>query len=241
MPDRDSLTAPRVILIDDHHGYIKAIGSALRRSGEVELVGIATTGEAGVVMVGHKHPDVALVDLRLPRMSGHEVTRAIKSRHAGVEVIALTVSDEQDDLLEALRAGARGYVLKNSEPAQVIEAIFAAMRGEAWLSPRMAAQLIREFTRLLPSPVHQRLATEVRLTTREQGVLRQLALGKTNRQISETLNIAETTVKTHLKNILEKLHVRNRLEAALIAMNINWDEDLESAVGDRSTTEHNSP
>lgn len=224
---------PRVVLVDDHHVYLRAIESALRRSGEVDVVGVATTGEAAVGIVGRMLPDVVLVDLRLPGMSGQETTRAIKSQYPGVEVVALTVSDDQEDLLETLRSGARGYVLKNSQPAQVLEAIHAAVRGEAWLSPKMAAQLIREFTRLLPAQVQRRLGPEVYLTTREQGVLRQLALGKTNRQISESLKIAETTVKTHLKNILEKLHARNRLEAALMALNMPWPEESPPAEDDR--------
>jgi DNA-binding NarL/FixJ family response regulator len=137
-----------------------------------------------------------------------------------IEVIALTVSEDQEDVLEALRAGARGYVVKSAAQGEIIPAILAAARGESWLSPRIAGKLIDEFTRLPSTVVREALKEQAYLTPREQSVLSRLAEGMTNREIADALNIAETTVKTHLQNILEKLHVRNRLEAAAVAFKL---------------------
>jgi DNA-binding NarL/FixJ family response regulator len=136
----------------------------------------------------------------------------------GVKVIALTVSEEQEDLLEALRAGARGYVVKSAAHTEVVGAILAVARGESWLSPRIAGKLIDEYARLPSTLVRETLADQPKLTTRERSVLARLAQGMTNREIANVLDIRETTVKTHVKNLLEKLHARNRLEAAAIAL-----------------------
>jgi DNA-binding NarL/FixJ family response regulator len=222
VPAADRVT---VVVIDDNAIFRRAVQAILNRYARVELVGMASDSETGVYLVGKTMPDVALVDVRMPEVDGTQCTRLLKERYPGVQTIALTVSDDQEDLLEMLRAGARGYVLKTSSPEELVAAILAASRGESWLSPRMASQLIAEFTRLPPAQIRGGLSKdEMRLTPREQAVLRHLALGKTNREISQSLQIAETTVKTHLKNILEKLHVRNRLEAALLALRGDFDE-----------------
>jgi DNA-binding NarL/FixJ family response regulator len=169
-------------------------------------------------------PDVMLVDLRMPGMRGPELTAKVKQTVPAVEVVVLTVSEDQEDLLAALRAGARGYVLKAAAQSETVPALLAAARGESWLSPKMAAMLIDEFTRLPSSLFRNALADQAYLTPRELSLLSRLAQGMTNREIAHAMNIAETTVKTHLKNILEKLHARNRLEAAAIALRFGLAE-----------------
>jgi DNA-binding NarL/FixJ family response regulator len=221
----------RVAVIDDSSMFRRALHASLSRRHEIEVVGLADNCEAGMYLIEKAVPDVALVDLRMPEEDGKEFTRRLKGRYPGIEAIALTVSDSEEDLLDMLRAGARGYVLKTASPGEIVQAILAATRGESWLSPKMASQLIAEFTRLPALQLQQGLKDDVRLTPREQAILRHLALGKTNREIGMSLGIAETTVKTHLKNILEKLHVRSRLEAALLALQGGLDDESEGSLG----------
>jgi two-component system, NarL family, nitrate/nitrite response regulator NarL len=216
---RGSLREPvTVVLIDDHAMFRQAVCRLISKDPRVKVVAVAEGGEAGVEYARELCPAVVVTDLRMPGMRGAEVTRAITTSMPGVEVLALSVSEDQDDLLETLRAGARGYVLKSAVQEEVVPAILAARRGESWLSPKIAGQLIAEF-RSRPRVVSEEvLQAETHLTRREQAVLVRLAQGMTNREIAVALGIAETTVKTHLRHVLEKLHVRNRLEAASIAL-----------------------
>jgi DNA-binding NarL/FixJ family response regulator len=209
-----------VVVIEDHPIFRQAVCRILSRDQRIAVIGVAESGELGISYAKTRLPAVVLVDLRMPRIRGAEVTRAIKEFVPAIEVIALTVSEDQEDVLEALRAGARGYVVKEVAQSEIVPAILAASRGESWLSPRIAGTLIDEFTRLPSTVVREALKEQAYLTPREQSVLSRLAQGMTNREIAEALSIAETTVKTHLKNILEKLHVRNRLEAAAVALKL---------------------
>jgi DNA-binding NarL/FixJ family response regulator len=220
----------RVAIVDDSSMFRRALHVSLSRRPEVEVVGLAGNSDEGMYLIEKAVPDVALVDLRMPEVDGKEFTRRLKRRYPGVEAVALTVSDSEEDLLDMLRAGARGYVLKTASPGEIVQAILAATRGESWLSPKMASQLIAEFTRLPAVQLQQGLKEDVRLTPREQSILRHLALGKTNREIGTSLGIAETTVKTHLKNILEKLHVRSRLEAALLALQVGLEDERKGSM-----------
>jgi DNA-binding NarL/FixJ family response regulator len=220
-----------VVVIEDHAAFRQAICRMLRKDSRVAVVGVAENGETGIAYAKDRLPAVVLTDLRMPDIRGAEVTRAIKESVPAIEIIALTVSEDQEDVLEALRAGARGYVVKAVAQPEIVPAILAASRGESWLSPRIAGKLIDEFTRLPSTVVRHALKEEAYLTPREQSVLSWLAQGMTNREIADTLNIGETTVKTHLKNILEKLHVRNRLEAAVFALNLALTEQSADEAG----------
>jgi len=215
----------RVAVVDDSAIFCRAIEASLSRYPEVALVGLAANADEGMYIIQHALPDVVLVDVRMPEVDGKEFTRILKEKYPGVEAVALTVSDDSEDLLEMLRCGAQGYVLKSSGSEEIVQAILAAARGESWLSPRMATRLIKEFTRLPTAQIRDGLRDGAHITPREQAVLRHLALGKTNLEIGEALGIAETTVKTHLKNVLQKLHVRNRLEAALLALQQGLGDD----------------
>jgi DNA-binding NarL/FixJ family response regulator len=213
-----------VVVVDDNAIFRQAICRILSRDGRVTVVGVADSGAQGLAYAKERLPAVLLVDLRMPSMRGAELTAEVKQAVPAVEVVVLTVSDDQEDLLEALRAGARGYVLKSAAQSETVPAILAAAHGESWLSPKMAGMLIDEFTRLPSTVVRTALKDQAYLTPREQSLLSRLAQGMTNREIAQAMNIAETTVKTHLKNILEKLHARNRLEAAAIALRLGLTE-----------------
>ena len=161
-------------------------------------------------------PDVVLMDVRMPRVSGIEACAAIKSQVPSTKIIMLTMSDEESDLYEAVKAGANGYLLKDLPGEEVAAAVRRVHDGQAIIPPGMAATLLAEFTRLSqdPEPV---TGTAPLLTDREVEVLRLVARGLANREIAERLSISENTVKNHVRNILEKLHLHSRVEAAVYA------------------------
>lgn len=209
----------RVFVVDDSPIFLQALTKSLHRFQQVVLVGSAYSADAALPIIQKELPDLVLVDVKMPDVDGKELTRLISEESPGVDCLALSVSDDESDLLGMIRAGARGYVLKTASIEEIVTAILAVARGESWLSPKMASKLISEFTTFPASDSRSAVARRYsRLTPRELAVLRQLTLGRTNKEISGILDIAETTVKTHLKNILEKLHARNRLQAALLAM-----------------------
>jgi DNA-binding NarL/FixJ family response regulator len=213
-----------VVVVDDNAIFRQAICRILSKDGRIKVIGVADSGALGLIYAKDRLPEVMLIDLRMPGLRGAELAAEIKQTLPAIEVVALTVSEDQEDLLEALRAGARGYVLKSVAQSEAVPAVLAAARGESWLSPKIAGTLIDEFTRLPSSVVRNALRDQAYLTPREQSLLSRLAQGMTNREIAQAMNIAETTVKTHLKNILEKLHARNRLEAAAIALRLGMTE-----------------
>jgi two-component system NarL family response regulator len=210
----------RVVVVEDHRIFQRTVCGMLARDPRIEVVGVAGDGAHGLVITRELLPDVALVDLRMEGMKGSELIRELRDSVPVVRSIALTVSEEQEDVLEALRAGAKGYVVKSSVQQEIVGAVVAVAGGDSWLSPRVAHLLIEEFTELPSTIVREALREHANLTPREQAVLSCLAQGMTNRDIGERLFIAQTTVKTHLNNILEKLNARNRLEAAAIALNL---------------------
>jgi DNA-binding NarL/FixJ family response regulator len=209
-----------VVLIDDHAMFRQALYRLVSSDPRVRVVGVAEDGEQGIACAREHRPEVVVTDLRMPGMRGAEVTRALTEVMPDVRVLALTVSEEHEDVLEALRAGARGYVVKASAQEEIVAAILATARGEAWLSPKVAGRLVDEFRHLPAVTLEESLRGESHLTPREQMVLARLAQGMTNREIADALAIAETTVKTHLQHILDKLHARNRLEAAAFALKL---------------------
>jgi DNA-binding NarL/FixJ family response regulator len=223
-----------VVLIDDHAIFRQALCRLISKDRRVRIVGVAENGEIGIEYARERSPAVVVTDLRMPGIRGVEVTRRIRESAPQSCVIVLTVCADHDDLLEALRAGARGYVLKSAVQEEIIPAILAAGRGESWLSPKIARSLVDEFTNLPDGAMREVLKEELHLTPRERMVLARLARGMTNRQIASSLGIAETTVKTHLQHILDKLDARNRLEAASLAFNLRL---LDDAAGGASSSD----
>jgi DNA-binding NarL/FixJ family response regulator len=219
----------RIVVVEDHRIFRGTVCGMLERDARIDVVGIASDGVQGLSTVREVLPDVALIDLRMDGMKGTEVIRELRDSVPAVRSIALTVSQEQEDVLDALRAGAKGYVVKSNVQQEIIDAVMAVARGDSWLSPRVAHLLIEEFTQLPSTVVREALREHANLTPREQTVLSCLSQGMTNREIGERLFIAETTVKTHLNNILEKLNARNRLEAAAIALNLGLTSSEDMA------------
>jgi DNA-binding NarL/FixJ family response regulator len=163
-------------------------------------------------------PDVVLMDVRMPRLNGIEATRQIRSSLPGTRVLILTVSDDEDDLYEAIKAGANGYLLKEISVEEVSVAVHAVMRGQSLISPSMASKLLDEFNALARKAAQmEQYATPV-LTARELEVLKLVARGMSNKEVADQLFISDNTVKNHVRNILEKLHLHSRMEAVMYAV-----------------------
>jgi DNA-binding NarL/FixJ family response regulator len=187
-----------------------------------EVVGQAADGAQAIDLVDETSPDVVLMDVRMPNMSGLEATAQIKARHPEVAIVMLTVSEDEADLFRAIKAGAQGYLLKNLEAPQLRTMLEGVARGEPAITPATAARIIDEFLR---TPGGSKQATQ-RLTEREVEVLQLVTAGQRNREIAAELGISENTVKFHLKNIVEKLHAQNRAELAARAVREGLVPDL---------------
>jgi DNA-binding NarL/FixJ family response regulator len=215
-------TAPervRVLIVDDHALFRRGLMLVLEAEEGIEVVGEADDGEEAVAKADQLAPDVVLMDVRMPKLTGIEATRRLAESLPTTKIIMLTVSDEEDDLYEAIKAGAAGYLLKEISIEEVADAIRAVVQGQTLISPSMASKLIAEFASLAKRTSDDAQAVPApRLTERELGVLRLVAQGMTNREIAEQLFIAENTVKNHVRNILEKLHLHSRMEAVLYAV-----------------------
>jgi DNA-binding NarL/FixJ family response regulator len=206
----------RVLLADDHALFRKGVADLLSGEDDFELVGEADDGAKAVEMAREMMPDVILMDISMPGMDGLEATRRIKAEIPYVRIVILTVSESENTLFDAIKSGAQGYLLKNVQPQSLLETLNGVVRGEASISGAMAARLLHDLAReprpTAPPP------RPPRLTQREQEVLGLVAQGKSNKEIASSLSIAENTVKNHLKNILEKLHLENRVQAAAFAL-----------------------
>jgi len=213
--------AVRVLLVDDQGLFRQGLRTLLSVQPGIDVVGEAADGAAAVEQVRRLRPDVVLMDLRMPVLNGVEATRCIRAEAAPSQVIVLTTFDDDEDVFDALRAGAVGYLLKDAPREKLVEAIHLAARGESFLQPSVAAKVVAEFSRLSPVrpavPPHQQRALLDPLSERELDVLRHLARGMSNKEIAAALGIAEGTAKNHMSNILAKLGVLDRTQAALRA------------------------
>jgi DNA-binding NarL/FixJ family response regulator len=208
----------RILLVDDQVMFREAIRTLLSLRPEFEIVGEAGDGAEAVRLAASARPDVVLMDLRMPGVDGVEATRLIKQQHAAIRVIVLTTFEEDAEVFAALRAGAVGYLLKASPAAKLNDAILATARNESILEPTVAAKLVAEFNRLSSqAPVARPVALREPLSRREEEVLRCLADGLSNKEIGQRLHIAEGTVKNHMSQVLGKLGVLDRTQAALRA------------------------
>jgi DNA-binding NarL/FixJ family response regulator len=200
----------RVLIADDHDVVRQGLRMFLAADPELEIVGVARDGAEAVRLTHQLHPDVVLMDLLMPVMDGIAATAAIRREAPGTEVVALTSVVEDAAIIDAVRAGAIGYLLKDTDADGLQRAIKAAAAGQVQLSPQAAARLLRE--------VRSPAAGVDLLTERETDVLRLLAQGHSNKEIAQALHIAEQTVKTHVSHILDKLGVPSRTQAALYAI-----------------------
>jgi DNA-binding NarL/FixJ family response regulator len=208
----------RVLIADDHALFRRGLIMVLESEEGMEVVAEAVDGEEAVTKAEELAPDVVLMDVRMPKMSGIEATRAISEVDPAAKILMLTVSDEEDDLYEAIKSGANGYLLKEISIEEVADAIRAVVAGQSLISPSMASKLLSEFTSLAKKADERHSVPSPRLTDRELEVLKLVAQGMSNRQIAGELYISENTVKNHVRNILEKLHLHSRMEAVVYAV-----------------------
>ncbi len=207
----------RVFVADDEQPYRNALQRTLTLMPECELMGVAKDGHEALEACRLDVPDVLLTDINMPRMDGIELTRQLLREHKEVRVVILTVNEEADTVYEAIRAGALGYLLKTSTPAEVVDAIRLASKGEAKITPKIATKVLEDFRRVREDDETDDTELYV-LSDREQEILDLVAQGLRNKEIATKLCIAEKTVKNHVSNILKALQVNSRTEAAMKAV-----------------------
>jgi len=210
--------AIRVVIVDDHALFRRGLDLVLSEEPGIEIVGEAEDGVEAIARADELEPDVMLMDVRMPKASGIEAARAVRAAHPEIKVVMLTVSDDEQDLYESVKAGANGYLLKEVAIEEVADAVRAVAQGHSLISPSMASKLLGEFNVLARRAEERQVSMAPRLTERELEVLRLVAHGQSNREIARALFIAENTVKNHVRNILEKLHLHSRMEAVVYAM-----------------------
>ena len=210
----------RVMIVDDHALFRRGLEMVLTDEDDIELVGEASDGAEAVENAAEVLPDVVLMDIRMPRSSGIEACRAMKEAAPSAKIVMLTISDEEEDLFEAIKAGASGYLLKDIPLDEVAESVRAVYGGQSLINPSMASKLITEFATLAghESTGRAEQVPAPKLTDREMEVLKLVAKGMNNRDIARELFISENTVKNHVRNILEKLQIHSRMEAVMIAV-----------------------
>ncbi|MBX5467439.1 MAG: response regulator transcription factor [Firmicutes bacterium] len=203
----------KLLLVDDHALFRSGLRAILEQDPDLEVVAEAKDGEEAIRLAEEWMPDLILMDIQMPGMNGLEATRQIKEIMPYVKIVILTASDDDDELLfEAVKAGAQGYLIKHLEPDAFLREVKAHVRGEASISGDVAIKIIRAFS------AHDAQPKQSSLTAREIEVLKLVGEGASNREIASRLFISENTVKNHLRNILQKLHFENRVQAAAYAI-----------------------
>lgn len=211
----------RVLLVDDHEFFRQGASSILKQTDDIQVIGEAANGLLAIEKCREQLPDVILMDINMPECDGLTATREIKREYPYVKILILTVSDTEEMLFDAVKSGASGYILKTANPASVVESIRLVHAGEPVIPSNLAVQIISEFSKPVERSVRQQVDA---LTEREIEVLRHLGTGATNREIAKALYISENTVRNHVRNILEKLHLNNRVQAATYAVREGYTE-----------------
>lgn len=209
-------TVSTLIAIDDHPLFRKGVADLIEMEPSIEMVGEAPSGEEGITLAEECRPDLILLDLNMKGMDGLETLRNLKQRGIDSRIIMLTVSDNEDDVVSALRAGADGYLLKDMEPEDTLDYLRQASNGKLVISERLTELLAHA---LRTEGSHPTDATQAGLTEREHEILQLIAKGLSNKMIARKLDITEGTVKVHVKHLLKKLNLRSRVEAAVWAVN----------------------
>ena len=208
----------KVLIVDDHALFRRGLQMVLEGEPDIDVVGEASDGHEALERAERTAPDVVLMDVRMPKRSGIEATRAIKDVLPSTKILMLTISDEEADLYEAIKAGASGYLLKEISIEEVANAVRQVQAGQSLISPSMASKLLTEFAAMVKRRDERTQVPGPRLTDRELEVLKLVAKGMNNRDIGSELFISENTVKNHVRNILEKLHLHSRMEAVVYAV-----------------------
>jgi DNA-binding NarL/FixJ family response regulator len=207
----------RVLLADDHSLFRNGIASLLKSRKDIRVVGEASDGAEAIEQARKLKPDIILMDISMPKCDGLQAVQTIKQEAPQIRIVILTVSDDDRNLFTAIKNGADGYLLKTIEPDELYEMLARVHRGEAPISGIMANRILQEF-RQLKQGRGRASQTEEELSARETGILELVVRGETNSEIAKELGITENTVKIHLRNVLEKLHMHNRIQAALYAV-----------------------
>ena len=208
----------RIVLIDDHALFRVGLKGLLERSG-IEVIGCAGNGREGIELVRELNPDIVLLDMRIPDMSGIEVLKALRDGGAEMPVVMLTTSDRKEDLVESLKSGAQGYLLKEMEPDELVTALHNIMDGKTVIAPDLTGVLAQAVQGGEPETRDEESGSPfATLTPREMEILTHLAIGQSNKVIARDLGISIGTVKLHVKAILRKLGVHSRVEAAVMAV-----------------------
>ena len=203
----------RVIIADDHRLMREGTAALLARDPQVEVIGLAANGIEALTLAEEQRPDVLVLDLWMPELSGIEVCAEVRARLPEIHVLILTVSEQEPDLLAALRAGAAGYLLKDMPPTELVEAVLGAGAGDPRIPASMAGRVLNEVDAGSMGAIED-------LSPREREVLELMAQGLRNREIAEHLFLSEATIKTHVRHLLDKLRLRNRAEAAAFATRV---------------------
>ena len=217
----------RVLLADDHALFRAGIASLLRAWG-MDVVGQAADGDEAIELTRRLKPELVLMDVGMSPCNGLEATRVIKTELPDVKVIIVTVSEDEQDLFEAIKSGAEGYLLKGMSEEELGSTLARISAGEPALSPGLATKILDEFARMAREGAGKPAGPEDELTDREREVLRLVAEGATNREIASRLYVSENTVSFHMKNILGKLHLKNRAHAAASAIRAGLADDDDS-------------
>lgn len=210
----------KVLIADDHHVVRRGLLFFLKTQKDIDIIGEATNGKEAVKLVSELNPDVVLMDLSMPEMDGVMATKIIRETNTTVKIIILTSYGDQDHVIPALRAGASGYQLKDIEPDDLVQTIRDVLQGQSKLHPKVTSHVMAH----LSKPVIQPQTKLDDLTKREKEVLNELAKGKSNKEIASALFITEKTVKTHISNILSKLQLSDRTQAAIYAVKNGYVE-----------------
>ena len=208
----------RVLIADDHELFRRGLRMVLDDEPDILVVGETGDGQSTIDASTEQVPDVVVMDVRMPVLSGIEATKQIKDGQPGTRILMLTISGEEEDLYEAIKAGANGYLLKEISIDEIGDAVRSIHNGQSLISPSMASKLLDEFATMIRNEDRKEQVPAPRLTPREMEVLQHVAKGMNNREIAQALFISENTVKNHVRNILEKLHLHSRMEAVVYAV-----------------------
>lgn len=211
----------KLLIVDDHALYRQGLHNVLEFEADIHILGEASNGEEAIKKIAALRPDVVLLDLNMPKLNGMEVVNWVRNKYPDIKIIILTVYEDENCMLEIIRAGAMGFLLKDVEPAMLIKAIHTVAAGKHFIHPTLTGQLV-EFTRLTNqsvqlAPHHFQMRPE-RLTMREMDILRLLVHGFTNQEIAARVYLSEKTIKNHLTNVFRKFAVSDRTQAALYAI-----------------------
>lgn len=215
------MTITNILLIDDHTLFRTGLRLLLEQEERFNVIGEASDGLSGVKLAEQLQPDLILLDLDMPVMNGREVLPQLLNNSPDKIIIILTVSEDAEDLTECMRLGARGYLLKNIETEFLLNSIYKALDGDSILSPEMTTKLISQLRKPIPVKEHDILET---LTLREKETLYWLAKGASNKVIAREMNVAESTIKVHVQNVLRKLNLNSRVQAAVFAVEHDLDK-----------------